>query len=151
MDITINHDNKSGLVSFNSQSHVNQVLGVSWWQDKAMIELGGDKNDNGDFQLVTIPCICCSHVSYCSLACRQLAKGDLSFHLSWLPFFLPPPPWQTITKKIIFPSQRPTTNMNAELETSWRPSPDRKPRGTSADFASEWVRGKCLFSFSDFC
>jgi len=25
-------------------------------------------------ELVTIPCICCSHVSYCSLACRQLAK-----------------------------------------------------------------------------
>ena len=139
------------LVFFNSQSHVDQVKGVSWWQDKATIERGR-KNDNVDFQLVTIPCICCSHVSYCSLACRQLAKGDLGFNFQpdYL-FFLLPPPWQTITKKIIFPSQRPTTNMNAELETSWRPSPDRKPRGTSADFASEWVRGKCFSSFSDLC
>ena len=34
---------------------------------------------NPDVQLVTIPCFCCSYVSYCCIECRQIAKGPNIF------------------------------------------------------------------------
>ena len=151
MDIVINNDNKSGIrvflqsesckSSFRSELMTRQdnnwtrAKKWKWW-----FSVGDDPLHLLLARLLLQSCL--------QTTCQRWPEFQLS---TWLPFFLLPPPWQTITKKIIFPSQRPTTNMNAELETSWRPSPDRKPRGTSAGFASEWVRGKCLFSFSDLC
>ena len=78
MDIIINHDNKSGIGVFQQSESCKSRSELMTRQDNKWRR--ARKNDNGDFQLVTIPCICCSHVSYCSLACRQLAKGDLSFN-----------------------------------------------------------------------